>query len=243
MNKYISVGVGCILLGAIGWFIWQAVLNTNDGEDVSGANTCTMEALICPDGSLVGRSGPACAMEACPTMDFIEGELVVRDGGYWLITASPEEAMEATYILPLQELGDSSSSLVGQQVRVQGTFSEGNTLTVSMIEVLSGEKTVGTVGVGETVFINGVKITLLEVLQDNRCPSDAQCIEGGGITASFTLVSDTDTVTRNIASDEVPTPFDAYTIEIEEIAPARMSAGDPAQSDYKLTLRVVNIND
>lgn len=29
--------------------------------------TCTMEAKECPDGSYVGRSGPNCEFEACPT--------------------------------------------------------------------------------------------------------------------------------------------------------------------------------
>ena len=28
---------------------------------------CTMDAKICPDGSAVGRSGPKCEFEACPT--------------------------------------------------------------------------------------------------------------------------------------------------------------------------------
>lgn len=28
---------------------------------------CTQEALICPDGSAVGRSGPNCAFAPCPT--------------------------------------------------------------------------------------------------------------------------------------------------------------------------------
>ncbi len=27
---------------------------------------CTMDAKLCPDGSAVGRSGPACEFAACP---------------------------------------------------------------------------------------------------------------------------------------------------------------------------------
>jgi hypothetical protein len=30
--------------------------------------TCTQEALICPDGSAVGRTGPNCAFTPCPTI-------------------------------------------------------------------------------------------------------------------------------------------------------------------------------
>lgn len=28
---------------------------------------CTMEAMVCPDGSAVGRTGPNCAFAPCPT--------------------------------------------------------------------------------------------------------------------------------------------------------------------------------
>lgn len=31
---------------------------------------CTMEAKLCPDGSSVGRGGPACEFAACPTPSF-----------------------------------------------------------------------------------------------------------------------------------------------------------------------------
>lgn len=31
---------------------------------------CTMEAKLCPDGSAVGRTGPNCEFEKCPTLNF-----------------------------------------------------------------------------------------------------------------------------------------------------------------------------
>lgn len=34
----------------------------------STPKACTMEAKICPDGSSVGRSGPNCEFDACPTI-------------------------------------------------------------------------------------------------------------------------------------------------------------------------------
>ncbi|MFA6269732.1 MAG: hypothetical protein WC657_00805 [Candidatus Paceibacterota bacterium] len=36
--------------------------NPNEQKPVA----CTMEAMLCPDGSYVGRSGPNCDFEACP---------------------------------------------------------------------------------------------------------------------------------------------------------------------------------
>jgi len=239
MNKNILILV--VLMGSV--FVLFNILNKKDNS--SELMACTKEALICPDGSSVGRSGPSCDFDACPNVDFIEGELVERDGSYWLITSAPDTAIGATYIFPLEEKSDNSlKNLLGKQVRVRGSFSKWNNLVIDTIEELSKDKTVGIAQVGKTVFINGLKITLIEVLQDNRCPSDdIRCIEGGAITAKFNLVSDTETLIHNIASDEVPTSFDAYTIAIEEIAPIRVSAKDPDPSEYVLILRVVNIND
>lgn len=37
---------------------------------------CTMEAKVCPDGSTVGRLGPDCEFEQCPT-------LIERGPGKW----------------------------------------------------------------------------------------------------------------------------------------------------------------
>jgi len=45
-------------------FSWLVIANTRWVAPQSVA--CTMEALICPDGSAVGRSGPNCEFAACP---------------------------------------------------------------------------------------------------------------------------------------------------------------------------------
>jgi len=38
--------------------------------DNSGAKTaCTQEAKLCPDGTIVGRTGPNCEFAACATAD------------------------------------------------------------------------------------------------------------------------------------------------------------------------------
>jgi hypothetical protein len=38
-------------------------------DDYDNNIACTMEAKQCPDGSFVGRSGPNCEFEACPSSD------------------------------------------------------------------------------------------------------------------------------------------------------------------------------
>lgn len=39
--------------------------NPNEPEQV----VCTMEAMLCPDGSYVGRIGPNCEFAPCPSID------------------------------------------------------------------------------------------------------------------------------------------------------------------------------
>jgi hypothetical protein len=52
-----------VVLILFGLYLYALPKATNQGKSVA----CTMEAKICPDGSAVGRSGPKCEFESCPT--------------------------------------------------------------------------------------------------------------------------------------------------------------------------------
>ena len=152
--------------------------------------------------------------------------------------------MEVAYAMPLI-LKDSTaaSQLVGQKVEVFGVFTHGVTLSVERLEALSGDASnpeVGEIRVGETGFINGVRITFNSIVQDSRCPVDVQCIQAGWVTANVTLQSNTDKETKDIASNEAPTAFDSYQISIEDIKPTRMSTFNPLPGSYTLTFKVVS---
>lgn len=60
--KSLAAGIVLILVLGIGGFIYRNVLETTGPEPVA----CTMEAKICPDGSSVGRTAPACEFAPCP---------------------------------------------------------------------------------------------------------------------------------------------------------------------------------
>ena len=53
-------GVAFLLVTALG-------CEKRDTASPMDAPACTEEAMICPDGSSVGRSGPDCAFAPCPT--------------------------------------------------------------------------------------------------------------------------------------------------------------------------------
>ncbi|MDD5731354.1 MAG: hypothetical protein PHU42_00440 [Patescibacteria group bacterium] len=65
MKKIIAIIV-LILIIIGGILVWSSYSNKPKGQPVSPA-VCTQEAKQCPDGSFVGRSGPNCEFQACPT--------------------------------------------------------------------------------------------------------------------------------------------------------------------------------
>jgi hypothetical protein len=116
-------------------------------------------------------------------------------------------------------------------------------ITVTSITAVSPTGTASSteVGVGKTKIINGVSITLHSIVQDNRCPVDVVCIEGGAVTASVTLKAGSSSKTFNMPSDEVPHVFAGYKVSITDINPPRMSTVDPNPSAYVLTFHVEKI--
>lgn len=210
---------------------------------------CTQEALQCPDGSFVSRTGPQCAFASCPKMEFVEGVLEQKTEGFRLVLNSPgENVQEVAYALPLRIQATSTAqdlvnNLVNKKVRAYGTFAEGNTLIADHLEALSPEQadpTLGTVRVGQTTFINGVRVTLNAVAQDSRCPANVVCIQAGSVTVNVTLQSNTDKETRDIVSSQPPVAFDSYLISIGEITPAQVSGLDIRPGDYMLTFKVIS---
>ena len=58
MNKTLLIGIILVVLAGILW--WVIPANNNDTV------ACTADAMICPDGSSVGRVGPNCEFAPCP---------------------------------------------------------------------------------------------------------------------------------------------------------------------------------
>ena len=60
MRTYVFIGVIVVLCGIL------LFLTTTKMPTTSEPVACTMEAMICPDGSAVGRTGPNCEFAPCP---------------------------------------------------------------------------------------------------------------------------------------------------------------------------------
>lgn len=62
--KELFIGIFLIILLGLGSFVYQNAINS---PQVNTPTACTLDARICPNGSAVGRTGPACEFEACPS--------------------------------------------------------------------------------------------------------------------------------------------------------------------------------
>jgi hypothetical protein len=219
------------------------MISLHDGPTSIAA--CTQEALMCPDGTSVGRSGPQCAFATCATTTkTFEGKLTQQDQTFMLVISAPDTStQEVSYAMPLEiKVSNVIGQLIGQHVRVTGSFVSGNTFAVDTLEEVPGISANTTVvGVGETKYVNGVRITLNKIVQDSRCPVDVQCIQAGNVTAQVTLKSDTDTETLTMISGKDPHAFDSFKVSITNVAPSRIAASAPATEAYKLTFKVESL--
>lgn len=235
MSKKIVISLLVLLAVVIGILYYSK--QTPPDEQIA----CTMDALMCPDGSGVGRSGPKCEFEACPAQDKFAGELQQTVGGeFQLIIPSPDATtQEVTYVLPLEiRVSNALQDFIGKNVIVYGEFVRGNLYRVeTLTEATDNDITIGTVALGETKLINRVRITLNEITQDSRCPIDAVCIQAGSVTANVTLQSDTDKETVEI-TEGTSVAFDIFRISIISVAPAPMASQPIDETAYRIVFKV-----
>lgn len=233
-----------LAIATAGGFIYGGYRIANKKLDVSGGIVCAQEALLCPNGLYVGRSGFECKFSACPNQDSFTGILRKINGSFSLLFGAPEVSSsgEVSYLMPLViSDNDVAEKLVGQKVRVFGTFTEGIIFSVNRFEKLSGDAgdpTLGEVSIGQSVFINGVRITLNKIVQDSRCPADVQCIQAGSVTVNVTLQSDTDKETTDISSVANPIAFDSYKISVKNVSPSRIAGSILEPGKYAVVFNV-----
>jgi hypothetical protein len=61
--KFFKVTLGIALIFVVAFFV---VMFLSKKDTTDGPVACTEEAMLCPDGSYVGRTGPSCQFAACP---------------------------------------------------------------------------------------------------------------------------------------------------------------------------------
>ena len=122
--------VFCIVAIASAATVWYL---KKQHTDMPQGMACTEEALECPDGSYVGRTGPSCSFAPCPAASSETGTLVT---GSSLEMPAPAggNPTETTYRLGITFPPNiDPSAYVGKKVVVQGVFKAGNDYFVDSI--------------------------------------------------------------------------------------------------------------
>ncbi len=236
----ISILLAIIVIGAV--LIWRTQSPTST-EQVA----CTQEALICPDGSSVGRSGLQCEFKPCSGVE-LTGTLQKSPTGEWYLhTQSALPNAKEPYIVPLKvELVNTSNVSVGAVATVKGQFTTGNIFAVSSVQVAptSGGRVMGpeeiTLKPGQTGSGLGLSIKLNSVTADSRCPLDVQCIAAGTITTSLMLSIDDKSEAITYRSDGAPLRYKDYEISLSKIEPAPKSKIQITSSDYRITFKIAS---
>lgn len=206
-----------------------------DVEEEDGVVACTMEALICPDGSGVGRQGPDCQFAACPHQPFLVGTLEQSEDGGFRLTLDSEVGSE--YAVPLElRVSNALADLVGTEVRVYGSFTTGSTYEVETIEPTTAASILeARIDLGAST--SGVTIIPLEVLEDSRCPIDVICVQAGTVRLRAELQSGLGTAEQVFVLGQ-PITTEAEIVTLTEVRPSRIADEEIVTGEYQFVFRV-----
>ncbi len=120
--KQMLMGVVLLVLLGIAGFFYRNTLQTP-----GPITACPMDAMVCPDGSSVGRIGPACAFAPCPTNSFNADTLPVPEGYTENPNPNVDRAAGGDMTIVREFTKPSASPSVSHIIRVQhlGVSAEG----------------------------------------------------------------------------------------------------------------------
>lgn len=160
MNKHLVIGAAIALLIVVGGAgaVWAF---SDKGTGFLGmgpapvatttepGTVCTQEAKICPDGSAVGRTGPACEFAACPSATTPQKEGTVAALNERILT-------NGVYITPLQVIEDSRCPTDVQCIQA-------GTVRVKVKLEGPGGTQIETMTIGSPVSFGNKHVTLMSV--------------------------------------------------------------------------------
>ncbi|MEX0918706.1 MAG: hypothetical protein WDZ85_01945 [Candidatus Paceibacterota bacterium] len=103
-----------------------------------------------------------------------------------------------------------------------------------------GDSILLTLNPGQTGSFENLQIKFREVLTDNRCPADSQCVPPGEFSLLVTLLSEREEEEVVLFHDSDPYAFTDYLVSLIDIKPAFES--DREISNYQITFAVSKIN-
>ncbi|HVY35913.1 MAG TPA: hypothetical protein VG982_01380 [Candidatus Paceibacterota bacterium] len=94
--KKTSVGIGAVIIVVIAAVVYLSLNSSKEPSNPPAQTACPQDAMLCPDGSYVARTGPQCTFAPCPV------------GPAWKTMSDPvrqfsfqyPESIGTTYITP-----------------------------------------------------------------------------------------------------------------------------------------------
>lgn len=107
------------------------------------------------------------------------------------------------------------------------------------IKELTGKETSLTVKLGDILEVSGVKITIAELVEDSRCPSDVKCVQAG--TVQVKVNGEYGPLNKSVIfSLNKPYTFMGYTGTLVSVAPEKIAGKSITLSDYIFTFAIGN---
>lgn len=91
-------------------------------------------------------------------------------------------------------------------------------------------------GLGETVAVDGPRITPLEVLEDSRCPMNARCVWAGQVRLKVRVHLGARDEERELTTNK-PVPVADGTLELVEVQPDRVAGETLDPKNYRFGFR------
>lgn len=99
-----------------------------------------------------------------------------------------------------------------------------------------GERHLPTVAIGETVMVDGPRLTVMELLEDSRCPADVQCIHAGRARVRVAVHLGAGDRMLDLTLGE-PVQVADGALELVAVQPARTTAEAIAPAAYRFSFR------
>ena len=89
---------------------------------------------------------------------------------------------------------------------------------------------------GQTVAVDGPRVTPLAVIEDSRCPAGVQCVWAGRVRLSVRIATGAGTATREMTSG-MPLQVADGALTLVEVSPQRSRDSAPSSADYRFGFR------
>lgn len=187
---------------------------------------CTMDAMMCPDGSYVGRSGPKCEF-VCPEIIKTENIKCISEGGL-----NYENVLSST---PINQRLKCCPGLIAQEK--PGIADAPAVCVKQTVDIGSSVK------INQTIIINEIKITPLEVVEDSRCPKDVTCVWAGTVKLKTKIEREGQTEEKvlTLLVTEQPVKLGNVNVLLKEVKPVKISNQVIKASDYIFTFSLTGM--